>query len=130
MTLFPMKSPIQRALLVFLALASAPVFVAPARAHAFLDHAVPAVGSSVRGSPSQVKLWFTEKLEPAFSTVQVVDGSGKRVDRADVKVGSADPMLLEVSLPTLPSGTYRVKWRVLSVDTHVTEGDFTFDVVP
>jgi hypothetical protein len=21
-------------------------------------------------------------------------------------------------------------WRVLSVDTHVTEGDFTFDVVP
>jgi hypothetical protein len=38
--------------------------------------------------------------------------------------------LLRVSLPKLVPGTYRVTWRVLSVDTHVTEGDFTFAVVP
>lgn len=125
-----MKPRIQRVLLVFLALAAAVVFVQPARAHAFLDHAVPAVGSSVRGSPPQVKLWFTQELEPAFSTVQVLDRSGKRVDKADTKVDSADPTLLQVSLPPLPPGTYRVTWRVLSVDTHVTEGDFTFDVTP
>ena len=125
-----MKPRIQRVLLVFLALAAAVVIVPPARAHAFLDHAVPAVGSSVRGSPPEVKLWFTQELEPAFSTVQVLDRSGKRVDKADPKVDSADPTLLQVSLPPLPPGTYRVTWRVLSVDTHVTEGDFTFDVTP
>ena len=37
-------------------------------------------------------------------------------------------MLLQVPLKPLRPGTYRVKWRVLSVDTHVTEGDFTFRV--
>jgi len=105
-------------------------FTAPARAHAFLDHATPAVGSKVRGPPAEVKLWFTEQLEPAFSTVQVLDRSGKRVDKADGKVDPAEPMVLQVSLPTLAPGSYRVTWRVLSVDTHVTEGDFTFDVVP
>ena len=130
MTMFPMKPRMQRALLAFFALAAVPVFVPPARAHAFLDHAVPAVGSSVKGSPPQVKLWFTQQLEPAFSTVQVLDRSGKRVDKADIKVDPAEPTVLQVSLPTLASGTYRVTWRVLSVDTHVTEGDFTFDVVP
>jgi copper resistance protein C len=101
-----------------------------AGAHAFLDHATPAVGSEVHGSPAQVKLWFTQPLEPAFSRVQVLDGGGHRVDKGDVHVDRADPTLLEVSVPPLGPGEYRVAWRVLSVDTHVTEGDFTFDVAP
>jgi len=99
-------------------------------AHAFLDHAAPAVGSAVRTSPEQVKLWFTQQLEPAFSTVRVVDRSNKRVDRGDAKVDPGDPRILQVSVPTLAPGRYRVFWRVLSADTHVTEGDFTFDVTP
>jgi len=118
----------KRALLLICALDLVLACTGPARAHAFLDHATPAVGSKVRGSPAQVKLWFTQELEPAFSSVQVLDRNGKRVDKTDVKVDSADPMVLQVSLPQLPPGTYRVTWRVLSVDTHVTEGDFTFDV--
>ena len=36
-------------------------------AHAFVDHTEPAVGSQIHSVPSQVKIWFTEKLEPAFS---------------------------------------------------------------
>jgi len=91
---------------------------------------VPAVGSSVRTSPTELKLWFTERLEPAFSKVRVEDGGGKQVDRGDGRVDAAAGVLLRVSLPPLQAGTYRVKWRVLSVDTHVSEGDFTFDVAP
>jgi methionine-rich copper-binding protein CopC len=113
-----------------LAFASAMMFVSLAGAHAFLDHATPAVGSAVRASPAQVKLWFTQQLEPAFSTARVSDRSGKQVDKGDPQVDRADATLLRVSLPRLAPGTYRVTWRVLSVDTHVTEGDFTFDVVP
>lgn len=120
----------QRTLLCGSALAFALASVPPALAHAFLDRATPAVGSSVHGSPAQVKLWFTQQLEPAFSTVQVLDASGKRVDKADAHVDSGDAALLVVTLPSLKPGTYRVTWRVLSVDTHVTEGDFSFDVVP
>ena len=114
-------------LLTFVAASSASSLAA---AHAFLDHAAPAVGSSVRAPPTQVKLWFTQQLEPAFSSVRVVDRSNQRVDRDDAKVDSADPKTLQVSLPKLAPGRYRVVWRVLSVDTHVSEGDFVFDVAP
>lgn len=99
-------------------------------AHSFLDHAAPAVGSVIHGSPAQVRLWFTQELEPAFSTIKVLDRSGTQVDKQDKQVDRANPALLRVSLPELPPGKYRVVWRALSVDTHVTEGDFTFDVVP
>jgi hypothetical protein len=115
---------------LLIALAAPAFAISDAGAHAFLDHAAPAVGSAVHGSPRQVKLWFTQQLEPAFSSAQVLDAAGKRVDSADAKVDKQDASLLQVSLPPLSPGKYRVTWRVLSVDTHVTEGDFTFDVTP
>ena len=120
----------KRPLSVLLVIASALMLVSIAGAHAFLDHATPAVGSVVHGAPAQVRLWFTQELEPAFSSVRVLDRSGKQVDKRDIQLDGADATLLQVSLPQLAPGTYRVAWRVLSIDTHVTEGDFTFDVVP
>ena len=96
--------------------------------HAFLERAQPRVGSTVKAAPSQVRVWFSEALEPAFSTLEVVNQSGDRVDRGPARVDAATPAVLQVPLKPLAPGTYRVKWRVLSVDTHVTEGDFTFRV--
>jgi len=93
-------------------------------AHAFLDHANPRVGSTVRTAPREVTLWFTQKLEPSFSSAQVTDASGARVDQG----ARAEGMQLHVALKSLASGTYRVRWKVLSVDTHTTEGSFTFRV--
>jgi copper resistance protein C len=103
---------------------------APAFAHAFLDHAIPAVGSTVHAAPREVRLWFSESLEPAFSRLQVLDASGKSVDAGDGHVDPGDRTILTATLAGLPPGTYRVVWRVVSIDTHVTEGDFTFDVAP
>jgi methionine-rich copper-binding protein CopC len=103
---------------------------ATAGAHAFLDHADPRVGSKIKSAPAQVRLWFTQQLEPAFSTVRVLDAAGRQVDKQDARVDPGKPDLLIVSLPPLGPGTYKVVWRVLSVDTHVTEGDFTFTVAP
>ena len=96
--------------------------------HAFLERAEPRVGSTVKSPPSQVRVWFTEALEPAFSTLEVLNQFGERVDLGPARVDAASPALLRVPLKPLAPGTYRVKWRVLSVDTHVTEGDFTFRV--
>jgi copper resistance protein C len=104
--------------------------VAGAGAHAFLDHADPRVGSTVKNPPAQARLWFTGDLEPAFSTAQVLNEAGQRVDKGDSQVDSSDRTLLRLSLPPLVPGTYKVVWRVLSVDSHVTEGDFTFRVAP
>ena len=97
-------------------------------AHAFMDHAEPAVGSQVHDPPAQVKIWFTERLEPALSKIQVFDSSGKQVDKRDVQADKTDAALLSVSLPALQRGKYKVVWRVVSVDTHVTTGNFAFEV--
>jgi len=98
------------------------------QAHAFLDHASPAVGSSVPASPPALAMWFTQELKGAFSSATVTDRSGNRVDQDDAQVDAKDPTELRVSLRQLPPGTYTVAWHVLSVDTHATEGHFTFEV--
>ena len=98
---------------------------ASARAHAFLDHADPKVGSTVHESPSQVTVWMTENLEPAFSKLQVFNANGTEVDRKDTKVNGN---VMTVSLPKLIAGKYRVSWQVVSVDTHRTSGSFDFSL--
>jgi copper resistance protein C len=98
-------------------------------AHAFLERAEPAVGSTVQRSPAEVRILFTEKIEPALSTVQVFDASGKEVDKHDPHLDHSNHALLRVSLPRLEAGSYKVVWRVVSVDTHVTNGSFSFRVV-
>ena len=98
-------------------------------AHAFLDHADPRVGSQGKTSPSQVKIWFAEKVEPVLSRIEVFDSAGKEVDRHDSQVNSTNPAILEVSLAPLKPGKYKASWRVTAVDTHVTTGTFEFEVV-
>jgi methionine-rich copper-binding protein CopC len=101
--------------------------VLPASAHAFLDHAIPAVGSAA-GAPGEVKLWFTEAVEPAFSSIVVRDAAGAEVDRRDTRAEGKDGTVLAVSLPPLPPGAYQVSWRVVARDTHKTQGTFPFTV--
>jgi copper resistance protein C len=113
-----------------IALATGVLVSVAALAHAFLDHALPAVGSTVHGAPADVNLWFTQELEPAFSTVQVVDQNGAEVDKKDKTIDPSDRTLMKVSLPNLPPGEYKVLWHALSVDTHTTEGSFTFEITP
>ena len=115
-----------RAFAALLLAAAAPL----AAAHAFLDRASPRVGSTVHVSPPRVTLRFTGHLEAAFSTIRVTDKDGREVDRHDKQLDPSDASVLRVSLPPLPPGKYRVQWRVLSADTHVTEGDYTFTLAP
>ena len=104
------------------------LFTARAQAHAHLDHASPAVGSTIATAPKTVVLWFTESLEPAFSTIEVRNAQGAAVQTGKATVDPANHTELRVALKALPPGTYKVIWRVLSVDTHRTQGDFTFSV--
>jgi hypothetical protein len=99
-------------------------------AHAHLDHASPAAGSTVAQPPTEVSLWFTEALETKFSTIEVRDAQGRSVQAGPATLARDNTAQLRVPLKPLPPGTYKVIWRVLSVDTHRTEGDFTFRVGP
>lgn len=111
-----------------IALALVTLAASGARGHAFLDHASPAVGSTLPQAPGIIRLWFTQELEPAFSTLTVTNRSGQRVDDGDAKVVGGDATILQATLKPLPPGTYKVHWRVVSVDTHTTEGSFTFHI--
>jgi copper resistance protein C len=99
--------------------------VGEASAHAELDRAEPRVGNKVASPPRVVTLWFTQKLEPAFSTITVTNSAGERVDTGKTRVNGSQ---MSVPIRADGSGTYRVNWHVLSVDSHTTEGSFTFQV--
>jgi copper resistance protein C len=96
-------------------------------AHGELKRAVPPAGSTVATAPSEVTVTFSEPLE-TFSNVVVRDSTGKQVDKADAHIDKDDRTTMRVSLQPLPPGTYTVKWRAVTVDTHHTEGAFTFKV--
>lgn len=116
--------------LVLFGLLAAAMLALPtaAWAHAFLDHADPKVGSVVNDSPSEIKIWFTQEIEPDFSTIEVRDGQGNQVDKKDSHQDSNNKKLLVVSVPKLADGEYTVTWSVVSTDTHHTHGDFKFTV--
>jgi methionine-rich copper-binding protein CopC len=96
-----------------------------ALAHAELHHASPEAGSTVSEPPHEVALTFTDSLEAAFSSTDVTNSSGVRVDEGKPQVNGN---MIRISLKTLSPGSYRVHWRAVSVDTHRIEGSFTFSV--
>ena len=104
--------------------------VGTAQAHAHLRTSAPAVGGTVQASPPEVAITFTEGVEPRFSTIEVQDAAGQRVDRNDAHTAPADNKVFSVGLPQLAPGTYTVVWHATAVDTHKTEGTFQFTIKP
>jgi methionine-rich copper-binding protein CopC len=100
-----------------------------ASAHAFLKTAEPAVGSTLQQPPTQVAILFTEGVEPKFSTIAVQDSAGTSMVAGTVHL-VGDDTHLAVGLKPLKPGTYTVTWHATAVDTHKTEGSFTFTVTP
>ncbi len=96
-----------------------------AYAHAMLDHASPPVGGTVSAPPREVSLTFTQTLEGLYSSIQVTDATGTRVDTGKSQVSGNT---MRVGLKGLRPGSYHVRWHALSVDTHRTEGSFAFHV--
>lgn len=88
------------------------------------------MGSAQKTPPAGVRIWFDSGLEPAFSTLHVMNSDNQPVDKGDGHVDAQDNTILEVSLPSLPAGKYHVYWVAVSVDTHRTEGDFSFTIEP
>ena len=107
-----------KALLILL-LAATPAF-----AHARLMASEPAANASVK-TPGQIKLTFSEKLEPAFSSANLTDAAGKTVPVSKA-VGQTTITLMPLALK---AGTYTVSWHSVGQDTHRLGGRFSFKVV-
>jgi methionine-rich copper-binding protein CopC len=100
----------------------------PAHAHALLRKSEPAQRAQLSRPPAAIRLWFNEALEPAFSSIGVLDAAGNAVTHGRAQVPERDPKLLELPLPALVPGQYTVRYQVLSVDGHTVKASFTFRV--
>jgi methionine-rich copper-binding protein CopC len=97
----------------------------PALAHAFLKHADPGAGAVLPAAPNRAVLVFTEQLEPVFSGVTVTNAAGRNVEAGTPVIGGNT---MVAPLIRLAPGRYRVTWHAVSVDTHRTQGAYSFTV--
>jgi methionine-rich copper-binding protein CopC len=102
-----------------------------ASAHATLVKALPAVGGVVTSPPSEIRITYSEAIEPRFSGIELKAADGHAVPTGTASVDPNDHATLIVPLKSaLPPGTYKVTWHAVSVDTHRTQGSFSFEVKP
>jgi methionine-rich copper-binding protein CopC len=108
-------------LLLSLSLARLPVW-----AHAYPAVSVPNDGTTLKEGPRELRIQFTEGIEPAFSQITVKSGKGEVVSQGKLRQLGSDTLAIDLK-PLLP-GIYNVEWQVLSVDTHVTDGVLHFTI--
>jgi methionine-rich copper-binding protein CopC len=122
----------QRFLILFIVtICASALATASAFAHAFLDKAIPGVGATVTGSPSELVLSFSQDIVAAFSGVQISAAEGGAIAAGKATIDPGSPHILHVKLThPLKPGTYVVSWHVVSVDTHPTSGTYRFVVTP
>ncbi len=99
-------------------------------AHAILVKSQPAKDEEVKVSPKQVDLWFNDPVRSEYKALAVIDSEGKRVDNHDVEQSLTDGSNIHATVGDLPPGTYTVRYRVVSEDTHIVTGKFQFTVKP
>ena len=101
----------------------------PVYAHANLLRAVPEPNTVLQQPLTRVTLWFSERIAPGFSGIQVLDAQGRQVDNDDSAVAQDEATRLTVTLWRLPHGLYTVVWKNVSmVDGHRLRGSFVFAV--
>jgi copper resistance protein C len=96
-------------------------------AHALPKQQSPAPDSTVE-APHEVAIDFSEGLEPAFSTLVVVDAAGKQVNSAKSAVDASNKKHMSVALGDLKTGVYQVEWTAVADDGHRTQGHYLFNV--
>ena len=100
----------------------------PAAAHGYIVRAIPENRAVLDRPPTRLQYWFSEALEPAFSTVRLRDQSG-----AVLAEGGVDPdnrALMTLRVPAgLPDGAYVVELRpAFASDGHVVAESRVFFV--
>lgn len=105
------------------------ISTASASAHPTLVRSTPRAGSKI-AAPEQVSLLFSEKIEPVFNKIEIVDNAGTHFEDGNATPDGVNQAILHVRLKQLPAGLYKVRWRVSAADTHKMEGSFGFEVVP
>jgi copper resistance protein C len=96
--------------------------------HAILVKSQPAADATVGESPKQVDVWFNDKVGSEYKALAVINSAGERVDNKDIEQETFDPSHLYTTVTNLPPDTYTVRYRVVSLDTHIVTGKFKFTI--
>ena len=97
-------------------------------AHAYPKHQEPPAGSTAPATLNTVVIDFDDALEPAFSSIDVLDAQGKSVIREKAKVDESNDKRMSVALNALTPGKYSVLWVAVAADGHRTTGHYAFSV--
>src|SRR5690349_20089835 len=93
---------------VLLTIAALLTITAPTAAHGYIVRSIPQDRTVLQRSPTRVQYWFSEDLEPAYSSLILRDQTGAVLATGGVDVNNASLMSLRV--PTdLPDGAYIVE---------------------
>jgi methionine-rich copper-binding protein CopC len=111
-----------------LLLASALVIPLPVFAHAIMVRSSPEQNAVLTEAPKQVDVWFNDKVGTEYKALAVIDSKGKRVDNQDLVQEIFDPSHLYATVQNLPPDTYTVRYRVVSLDTHIVTGKYQFTI--
>ena len=100
-----------------------------AYAHPKLVKSDPAANAVVTASPKELRLSFNEELVPKFSSADVKDQKGQKVEIGTTTADPTDKKQLVVPLSKpLAAGTYKVEWHAVAADTHRVQGSYSFTV--
>jgi len=116
--------------ILIVAAAAALALPAAAWAHAGLVRTVPRPNVQINSPPPQVRLTYTEAVEPRFAAISVTNAAGQSQTDGSPRRAAGDPKTLVVPLKRVAQGWYLVYWRVISVDGHPVRGAFLFAVGP
>ncbi len=119
-----------RTLIVTFALALLTASAPAALAHAYPKTMDPPADSTLTTPPQEIVINFTEGIDPHFSSLEVLNARGKRVDRNDAHLAPHNDRRFIVDVSALAPGTYKVVWSVTAVDTHKTHGSYNFTIAP
>jgi methionine-rich copper-binding protein CopC len=101
--------------------------VASAYAHGIVETSTLEPGSRLSAPPSEIRLRFSEALEPTFTSVKLFGPSGQQVTTPE-KAHVEDGKTVIQPLPPLPSGAYKAQWMSAGHDGHHIQGELTFTV--
>jgi copper resistance protein C len=108
-------------------LLSLALYAVPAFAHSRPKTMTPAADSVV-SAPAELSVFFTEPLEPKFSSLQLTDKKGAVLSKASSVVDPSNPTHVTLALPKLAAGVYYVHWISVATDGHRLDGNYSFTV--
>ena len=95
-------------------------------AHAILMESTPKINSTVSGPDIDITLRFNVRIDGGRSRVLLVASDGTSSSLTLAK--QEKPDILQMHASGLKPGAYKLQWKVLASDGHMSNGDVPFAV--